>query len=261
VPAGAASFVTGSYSYDYELVLGDGTSCNASPATRPCTAAGSNSQNDAQHLTARASLSNRAGADNVSVAFEPEHDYAFTSFAGFRIHQGMDIDLGDATTAANRTAAAVDGSFHSRMLVDMTTPLQPDYTTEFRISFSVANDFNVFDLPGDVVWSGEYRLNDLTTGSTLASLSATSGSHSLTLDFATFAGHELELLFDAAFSTSQPSGFSAGFSRRGFTFDVNVFTEFTVTAPPPIPEPATAAMLAMGLCVMGIARRRCRHQG
>src|SRR5262245_63844368 len=117
-PAEAATFVTGSYSYDYELVLGDGTSCNASPVTRPCTAAGSNSQDPAQHLTVSASLSSRSGADNVSVRYEPEHDYASKPFAGFSIKQEMRIDMSDATTAANRTAAAVDASFHSRMLVD-----------------------------------------------------------------------------------------------------------------------------------------------
>ena len=260
-PVAAASFVTGSYSYDYEFLLGDGTTCNQSPATRPCSAVGSGGGPflPNQLIVAPShSVSNRIGGGGSGVSFRAlQARDPFRSFGGFEIKQGFRMSLTEAS--ASQTALAVEASFHGRIVMDMTTALLPGQTTQLTIDFDDENTFDLWDVPGDLVASSEFRLNDLTTGSTLASLSLASGGGDLNLDSASLIGHQIELLFDASFLATLPSGYTEHIINN--TFDVDVTTTFTIVDPPipPIPEPATGAMLALGLCAIAIARRSRAH--
>jgi hypothetical protein len=209
-PGEAATILSDSYRYETWVELANGSICcsNGTSADRTTTSL--------VDVSASSSLRSSTGTDSV------ESDVSLfrrsgASPGGFSVSHTMDLRMHDSEPASPHYTAEGNISYESRVLVDLETPpLQPNQTATFSIFFSVDDA----DWPDrlDLFESAAYVVNDLTTGSALASFSDSSPG-SVSIDFATIEGHLLEIAFTGELVSNLPAGFgngATGLNNRSF---------------------------------------------
>ena len=264
-PGGAASFVSGDFDWTYDLAVGgaapagrcyssQGDACAISGSASPSVFGTGNGPNESEHV------STALGSDAVSVTGSASLDVAQGEV--FRTDHSLDLLLTDSAPTSFHTSARGDISLVSSVILDTSTSVLPNQTLELSVRF-VRYFSDSTPLVVTPAISGEYRVTDLDSSpfceslSSCQTLASFSDDGSATLDITDINGHRLEISFDAEISTNQAPLFGGGSPNLADrVFSYFAYGQSRVAVVTPVPEPSTAALVALGLAALALRRTR-----